>query len=356
MGVIKILELDSSKGWGGQEKRTARLVNRLGEGFKVYWGVNPDSELYRRRKEIAGEFIPVKLEKSYNLGTILKLVSLVKSAHIDIISTHSGKDGWIGTIVGKLAGVKVVRTRHLFHPIRSPLSYNLADRVVAVSRKVAQRLVEGGVKKEKVKVIYTGIDTDRFRPRPTRFREEIGVGSDEVLVGIVSVLRSAKRHEDLIRAVAPLPVKLVIVGDGPKRGELERLVAELGIGDKVIFTGERGDVEKVYPALDIAVLPSRSEALGTMLLEAQACEVPVIGSRVGGIPEAVLEGETGLLFEPGNIEELRKKIEELAQDRERRKEMGHKGRQWVIAHFSVDKMVEATKLLYRDLLKGRDGK
>jgi len=350
MGVIKILELDSSKGWGGQEQRTVRLVNRLGPKFKIYWGVNPDSQLYQRRHEIEGEFIPVKLEKSYQIGTIIKLVSLVKSAHIDIISTHSGKDGWIGAIVGKLTGIKVVRTRHLFYPIRNPLSYNLSDRVIAVSKQVARRLIERGVKKEKVQVIYTGIDTDRFRQRPTRLRERWGISPDEVVVGIVAVLRGSKRHEDLIRAVAPLPVRLVIVGEGPKRKELEQLVQELGIGNRVIFAGDYPNPEKVYPALDIGVLPSNSEALGTMLLEAQSAEIPVIGSRVGGIPEAIQEGKSGFLFEPGNVEELREKISLLANNPNLRQEMGRAGRRWVTTHFSVDKMVKATQLLYREVV------
>lgn len=350
---MKILELESSKGWGGQEKRTARLVNNLPDEFQIFWGVAPDSQLYHRRKEIRGKFFPVEIRKSYDLKAIWKLANIIRREGIDIISTHSGKDGWVGAILGKLTGTKVVRTRHLLLPIRSPRSFNWSSRVVGVSQGVIETLKRGGVDPKKLHLIYTGIDTEKFRPNPSarvQFRREIGVKEGEVLIGIVAVLREAKRHQDLIKAVAPLQrVKLVIVGDGPQRHNLEKLITQMGLGEKVKLVGARDDVEKIYPALDIFALPSRHEALGTALLEAQSSGVPVVGSRVGGIPEAIAEGETGLLFTPLNLEELREKLKILIDNPHLRKKMGTAGRHRIISHFSITSMTTQTTHLYHQL-------
>lgn len=340
-------------GWGGQEQRSVRLVNNLPEEFQVYWGVSRESEIFRRRHQIRGHFFPVEIRKSYDLKAIFKLARFVQREGIDLISTHSGKDGWVGAVVGRLTGTKVVRTRHLVLPIRSPVSYNWSNRVVAVSRQVAEKLKRGGVRPEKIEVIYTGIETDRFKPDSQareEFRRQWGVAPNQVVVGIVAVLREAKRHRDLIEAVAPLRnLKLVIAGEGPQRRNLERLVQEIGIGNRVLFLGEVKGVEKLYPAFDIFALPSRHEALGTSLLEAQSCQLPVVATKVGGIPEAVLNRETGFLVEPLNPGALREKLKILSENRQLRLQLGERGREWVLKNFSVEEMVRRTLSLYQTL-------
>ncbi|MEO1941776.1 MAG: glycosyltransferase [Campylobacterales bacterium] len=350
---MKILELEASLGWGGQEQRSVRLVNNLPQEVKIYWGVSQESEIFRRRYQIRGHFFPVEIRKSYDLKAIFRLARFVQREGIDLISTHSGKDGWVGAVVGKLTGTKVVRTRHLVLPIRSPVSYNWSNRVVAVSRQVAEELKRGGVKPEKIEVIYTGIETDRFKP-DRQAREELrrrwGVAPNQVVVGIVAVLREAKRHRDLIEAVAPLrDVKLVIAGEGPQRRNLERLVEEIGIGKRVLFLGEVKRVEKLYPAFDIFALPSWHEALGTSLLEAQSCQLPVVATAVGGIPEAVLDRKTGFLVEPLNPTALREKLKILVKNPNLRTQFGEKGREWVLKNFSIEQMVHRTLSLYNTL-------
>ena len=159
---MKILELESSKGWGGQEKRTVRLNSYL--DYEIFWGVEEDSELFKRQQEIKGKFFSVKLNKIYNILTIFKLAFFVRKNFIDLIVTHSGKDAWIGNFVSILTGVPVIRVRHLIMPIKSPKSYNLSTKVVCVSKQVKEYLKSKGVKEEKLEVIYTGIDTNKFTP------------------------------------------------------------------------------------------------------------------------------------------------------------------------------------------------
>jgi len=350
--MIKILEMESSKGWGGQEKRTVRLTSNLSKTeYKVFWAVEESSTLYKKRDEINGEFYTYKLDKIYNLKTIFSLVKLVKDKKIDIISTHSGKDAWIGNIVGLLSGVKVVRVRHLIVPIKSPKSYNMATKVVTVSEQVRKELENSGVKKEKLQTIYTGIDTNKFSDNlEYNLKDELDIDEDTKLIGVVAVLRRAKRHKELIETVLRLDlnVKLIIVGDGPQMKNLQNLVDENNAHEKIVLLGHRNDVDKLLPNFDLFVLASEHEALGTSLLEAQSCGVPVIASNVGGIPEALDDGNTGLLFD--NFEILEKQLKELLSDKKRLQIMKNKCRKFIIKKFSVEKMMEDTKKLYKELV------
>jgi len=348
---MRILELESSKGWGGQEKRTVRLNNNLGNDFKIFWAVEKDSELYKKRKEINGEFYTFKLNKIYNIFTIFSLVKFVKKHNIDIISTHSGKDAWIGNIVSKLTNIPVIRVRHLLTPVKSPKSYNLATKVVCVSQQVKEYLKSIGVKEDKLEVIYTGIDTDKFIPREKILKKEWNIKENEIVVGIVAVLRKAKRHIDLIKAIKDIEnAKLVIVGSGPQEKNIKNYIIENNLENKVIMLGHREDINLILPNFDIFVLPSNMEALGTAILEAESCGVPVIGSRVGGIPECIKENYTGLLFETQNVEELREKLKELIENSEKRKKFSKNARKFIIDNFSTQKMVEKTINLYKRII------
>jgi len=343
---VNILEIEYSKGWGGQEKRTIRLVNNLDEKYKVFFVAQPDSEIVNHKDEINAKIIPLKMKQIYNPLTIAKLVKIVKENNIDIISTHSGKDGWLGAIVGKLTNTPVIRTRHLLTPINSPKSYNLSTITVAVSKNVEEYLKSVGVKN--TTTIYTGIDTNLYKPNNLKkLRREFNIGDDVFLVGIVAVLRAAKRHKDLIEAIAPLDgVKLAIIGDGPQRKNITELIKSKNLQDKVIMVGKRDDVNEILPDLDLFVLPSSQEALGTSILEASSCSVPVIGSKVGGIPECVNENHNGLLFEPMNVEDLREKIVRMRDDKNLYSRFKQNARDFIKRNFSVEKMVSDTQELY----------
>lgn len=351
--MIKILETESSLGWGGQENRTARLINHLDSTrFRVYVATPKDSELYKRRQEIRAEFFPVEMRKSYSLKAIWQLYKIIKKERIDIVSTHSGKDAWLGVIAARLAGVKAIRTRHLQTPISSPLSYNLHDKVVCVSDFVKEDLAKRGVQKGRLCTIHTGVDVSKYAPhREGILRRELGLREEEILVGIVAVLRGAKGHKLLLEAFAKLSspmARLVIIGDGPQRENIALIVEQLNLQERVVMLGHREDVAKIMPDLDIFVLPSSMEALGTAILEASACGVAVLGSNVGGIPECVREN--GQLFEAGDSDSLVKNLQALINDTSKRKERGAKGRVLVEEEFSVEAMVRKTEGLYREII------
>jgi len=351
---MRILEIEYSKGWGGQEKRTQRLINYLDKKYEVFFVAQPDSSIIKYKKDINAKIIPVKMGVIYNPFTILKLVLIVKKYNIDIISTHSGKDGWLGAIVGKITSIPVVRTRHLLTKINSPKSYNLSTITVAVSKAVEEYLKSKGVKN--TTTIYTGIDTQLYKPNKfNKLRKEYNLSEKTFIIGIVAVLRAAKRHKDLIEAVSKIDkdIKLIIVGDGPQKDNLKNVIKNNNLENKIIMVGKRDDIPEILSDFDLFVLPSNEEALGTSLLEASSCGVPVIGSRVGGIPECVNEDKNGLLFEAENIEDLRKKILFLIDNKEKYQFYKQNARQFIIDNFSVQKMVEDTEKLYDRLGENR---
>ncbi len=349
--MINILEMESSKGWGGQEKRTVRLVNHLDKSkYRVFWAVEYDSNLLKKQHKINAKFFPVKLSRIYNLRTIFILCRFVRNNDIRIISTHSGKDSWIGNIVGIITNTKVVRVRHLILPIKKPTSYNLATKVITVSKQVKSYLRSKGVKKDKLINIYTGIDTDKFIDQQVYdLRKELNLDKDIKLVGVVAVLRGAKRHKELIETFLQLKdvdARLIIVGDGPQMQNLVQLVKSIN-SKNIILLGHREDVDRLLPNFDIFCLPSRHEALGTSLLEAQSCGVPVIASNVGGIPEALIDKETGYLFDDFNV--LQKQLTELLNNDSKLNYLKGNTRKFIVDNFSVDRMVEDTQILYDDL-------
>ena len=355
MKKINILEMEISKGWGGQEKRTVRLINNLDKTkFEVFYVAQPDSTIVKKQKDIQATVIPLQMRQSYDIKAIYNLCKIVKKHNIDIISTHSGKDAWLGSIVGKITNTKVVRVRHLQTPINSTTSYNLSTKVVTVSKQVQKYLLEKGVKKEKLQTIYTGVDTDKFVPKEEKIlKKELNLEEDTILVGIVAVLRGAKRHKDLIEAISQIDanVKLVIIGSGPQEENIKKIISEKNLKNRVIMLGHKENIHNLLPSLDIFVLPSNMEALGTSILEASSCGIPCIGSRVGGIPECIIDNETGFLFENQNVKELKDRLEKLIKDKELRTKFGKNARELIVNNFSVKTMIKQTEDLYKELVK-----
>ena len=345
--MLNILELESSLGFGGQEHRTQRVINGLDKSkFKVCYGLNPGSKSLE--KQIECEFVEFNLKKSFNILEILKICKFVKKNKIKIISTHSGKDGIIGAIVSKITGAKVVRTRHLQTPIRSPFSYNINDKIVAVSNAVKTQLISQGVQESLIETIYTGVDTDKFTPHFKKdIRDQLGLPTNSIIVGIVAVLRAAKNHKILFEAFNELNLSntfLVVVGDGPQYENLQNIKTS-----NILMLGNRADVSDFLGSFDLFVLPSKMEALGTALLEAQSCAVPCIGSDVGGIGEAIKDNETGLLFENDNKDSLKNALKTLIEDANLRAKFSANARDFIVENFSIQTMVRQTEKMYETL-------
>lgn len=235
------------------------------------------------------------------------------------------------------------------------------DRVVAVGEAVRQALIRNeGIAPGRVEVIYNGIPLERFDLRLSAseraaVRTEIGLNSDDLVLIQVARLDYLKDHATAIRTLERLvssrgDARLVLVGEGPERQTIEKLVGDRGLEAHVKFLGLRTDVPRLLAAADIAVLSSISEGIPLTLIEAMAAGLPVVSTRVGGVPEVVDDGQTGLLSPAGDDDSLAQNVLRVANSSELHTQMGRQGRDRAEAMFSEHRMHAAYLRLYSEML------
>lgn len=327
---------------------------------------------------IAPEVIPEMVGDS-SVGfrdavALWKLVRIIRRFRPDIIDTHTAKAGLLGRVAGALTGVPVrVHTfhGHVLHGYYSPAKNwvfrrveralaRLTTRIIAVSEQVRQDLVRYGVAPlEKIAVVHLGLDLSEFlesRHHRGEFKAELGLPADTLLVGIVGRIFAIKNHALFVDAAALVArevpeARFVVVGDGMLRDETEARARRLGIADRMIFTGWRRDMPVVCADLAILAVSSDNEGTPMSAIEAMASSVPVVVTRVGGLPDLVREGETGVLVPPGDAAALAAAITSLLEDPARRERMGRAACAEVAARFDVRRMVQETHDLYEACLR-----
>ncbi len=271
----------------------------------------------------------------FSLPKVWSLYKFLRKEGFDVIHAHLTASNILGVVLGRLAGVGRIFThdhsgdeylhkcpwlaRHLLYPLER-MVLSRSDTVFAVSEAIRGFNIDGKkIPAEKVVTIPNWIDTSRFSSPERfgrRFREELGIPSDALVIGSVGRLSEQKGYRHLlaaapdIRRACPRAV-LVVAGEGESRNELEALAERLGVADMTFFPGFVREVESVYPSFDLFVLPSLYEPFGLVVLEAMVSGVPVVATRVGGVPEIIIDRETGLLVEPGDPHGLARAVIEL---------------------------------------------
>lgn len=360
---LRILHTESSKGWGGQENRTLNELLTLREmGHEPLVACQPGARLGTRAEEMGIPVIDIPMRGALDLPGLWALRELMRRQRVDVVNTHSGRDTQLAGMAAKTLGSgrpRVVRTRHLALPISSHFGYvTLPDHVVTVSEYVASYLASAGVPAGCITTVYTGIDLSRYTAdaeAAAGLRAELGLPESVPLIGTVAILRRKKGHAELLDAVPRVLTKFpdahfVFAGDGPQQENLERRIAELNLQGHVHLLGLRRDVVNILKALDLFVLPTHQEALGTAFMEAAAMGVPAIGTRVDGVPEVLADGETGLLVPVNDSNAIADAINALLADPERRRRMGEAAQKRVQRMFSRNVMVEGMVALYRKLV------
>ena len=372
--MIPVLYLIEHLRQGGSERYVAELVRSSREtGVEAHVGCFSEGGIFY--DEIRNAGIPLRaypLKSLYHpdaIRTIRSLSSYIRRHRIRIVHTFQPNANVLGTFVGRLAGAKVVISRRNlgdFGGLGSPrlawfqkrISNRLAHRVLANSRAVRDAAIRGeGFPPDKVVLIYNGLDIERFRPvsDTAPFRRSLGLPETGFVFGIASGFRPVKGVDVVVRAFARVRTfcpdsHLVIAGDGPGRENLEDLVRELHLSDRVVFLGVRPDMEKVYPAFDAFVLASHSEGFSNAILEAMGLGLPVIASRVGGNTEMVEDGVRGYLVPPGDPETLSDRLGRLYADPVLSRSMGKEARAWVERTNAREVIVRQFAELYRRVL------
>ena len=365
---LRVVQMTDVIGRGGAEKALVDLALRLNRTrYDVQVCATRSAGNYQPLLDGAG--VPTHIldrRSRADLGKLGGLAAWLRRERIDILHTHLfGSNTW-GRLLGRLAGVPILIAHEHWSSKTSTevtvdrLLARLSDRILvpsAWSRELVHQ--SDGVPLGQISVVYNGVDTGEFAPRHDgpAVRAALGIPSDAPLIGYVGRLAVNKGgQDDLLRAVAALRgdlpgVHLLIIGDGALRPSLTALAAELGLSDVVHFTGVRADVAWLLGAADVFALPSRFEALPIAVLEAMALARPVVATRVGGVPEAVLAEQTGLLVPPGAVEALRAALARVLGDPALAARLGAAGRDRLLAHFTLDQMVRRVEQIYEALAR-----
>jgi glycosyltransferase involved in cell wall biosynthesis len=366
-----ILHTEWSQGLGGQEMRTVQeSLEFMKRGYRMLIACQPGSRI---RKEAEGKGIPVialRMRAAIDPLAVANCIRAIKRNGVDLVHTHSSTDSWCCSIAAKLAGVPVIRSRHVTTPISTNffsyfLFMRLADRVITSGETIRRQMMEdNGYDPRKIISIPAGVDEKRFSPEINGdyVRKDLNIGKEDYLLGIVSVLRSWKGHVYLLEAFRDLRekiphLKLVIVGSGPQERNIRKYIEGNGLVGKVIMTGHREDVPQILKNLDLFILPSYSdEATPQVIPQAMAMGIPVISTFAGGIGEVVKDKETGKLVPPRDAPALSEAIFWAYQNGEETRKMAQKAREFALKDFTLTRTIDKIESVYRELLDGHDVK
>ncbi len=365
---INILQIVEGFGWGGAEKKLLELIKCMNHKLfnTVVCSLGLSDHISKEFQNSNIKIVTIGRRSRFDLGVIRKVARLMKEEKIDIVMTTLFYADIIGAFAGKIAGVKAIFS---WETISAPewlikrrlLPYRFAvhyiDRVIAVSNSTARFLIEKrGVPSDKVTVIPYGVDMKKYNTgKNERFRCELGIRDDEIVIGVVGRLHPQKGHVYLIRSAQNIlseckNIRFVFAGDGDLREELERMIKANGMDKYFIFLGYREDIPDVLKAFDIFVLPSLYEGLPNVILEAMATGKPVVATDVDGSKEAVLDGVTGYLVPKRDTGKLSEKLIELIKDMERARMMGLEGRRRVERYFSLDNQIDSFERLFKSII------
>lgn len=373
----KVLLLVTLSDWGGGAQHVVYMVSsHLRQAYDITVACAPGGLLIERLRseEIRVVEIP-ELVRLINplcdLCVLLKLYRWIRREHFDVVHTHSTKAGFLGRLAARLAGVPVVLfTAHgwaftegraywkcwLLAKIEH-LVARFTTKIVCVSRYDQELALKFGVADpKKLVVVHNGIDPQRFvQANGSMVKEELGLEAIPV-VTCVGRFAYQKDHLTLLKTFQKLSnCKLILVGDGPLRPRVEAFVLRNRLQGQVIIAGERQDIPQILAASDIFVLSSRWEGLPLTIIEAMMAGLPVVATRVGGVPELVEHGRTGLLVSAGNITMLAEALRQLLRDKALRQEMGKAGRKRALERFSLNRMLQETTNVYQEVIGPRPG-
>jgi glycosyltransferase involved in cell wall biosynthesis len=358
--VNTVLHTESSLGLGGQEIRTLTEARWMVErGWRVIVAGQPGGRFYERAQRDGLEAVVVPMRSAWDARAVHALQRLIARERVGVVHTHSSIDGWLGGMAARLARVPVVRTRHVSIPIRrgwNPVYTWLADRVITSGEAIRRMVIGAGVPPDRVLAIPAGVNLDEFPfRRPAADAAEITAP----VIGSVAMFRGSKGHAHLIEAFRTIHAErptatLVLVGDGIRRTWVEGLAQQAGLGSAVVFTGFRADVPSLLAGMHCFVLAStRTEGVPQSLLQAFATGVPVVASDVGGIPEVVVDGETGVLVKSGSAAELARGIEVVLSAPEAAARRALAARRLIQERFAHDEAIGRLLAVYGELMAHR---
>ena len=370
-GSLRVLHLVSSGGLYGAEQvvlnlaRARHVVAYVGALHNTH---SPNVDMIDEARRRGLKTVLFDSRGRVDLRTVFQISRFLKTERIDILHTHGYKSDIVGCLAATVAQTRWVATNHVWHPLTAKLRLyvsldafllRFARRVVAVSSEIRQDLISTKVAPAKIRVIDNGIDVDRFRrPQPTdTLKSSLRIGKRDTVVTIVGRLSPEKGHKAFLEAARRVSsnrdhVKFLIVGDGALLADLRTEAARLKLQERVVFTGFRTDMPEIYAITDVLVNASSIEGLPMTILEAMASRVPVIATRIGGVPDIIRDQETGLLFDAGDVDALTTRMESLVDDAAERLRLAAAALEFVTMNHSFQRMCDAYWKVYCEMMDG----
>ena len=373
---LTILLADAHSRGGGQVRYVTVLAKHLKAlGHRPIIGCRENSVLVDRAAEagcdVANRF---QFLGGARLASWWKDIAamrrLIREEQPDVIHVSGSQDHWVSALANRTLGqpVAIARTRHNTYHVHDGLSNRILNRrwtdyqIVLGEIMRARLAAQKAFVPEHMGVVRNGVDAELFQPDPEArqsARAEFGYEDHHVVVGIAARLVKAKGHEFLIRALGQLrddvpQLRLLALGEGGLREDLERLAAECGVADRVLFTGFRDDMPRCIQAMDIATLPSIECDLSSFVVkEKMAAGKPLVVSDHGGLPEDVDDGVEGFVVPAGTVEPLADALRALANDPAKREAMGQAGRERALQRYTMERYVRETVEAYREAMRIR---
>ena len=382
---IKVAHIIARMITGGADENTLFTVQGLDKDrYKVdlIMGEEFDESVFDRVKNNNFNIIQIKglkwkLNFLYDPIVLIKLIKMMRKNHYDIVHTHTTKAGILGRIAARIAGVPVIvhglhgSTFEAFDSgllnwllfLFERLTGRFTDAYISVSGVLSEKYIERGIgKKENYHTVYSGMELEVFYGARGKIdcrkkQKELGIDSGDFVIGNVARLETRKGHKFLIDAFKKVikerkgcPLKLLIIGEGNKRENLESYVKEANLEKKVIFTGYRKDVEELMAIMDIFVLTSLREGLPRVLVQAAAVGMPLIAFNVDGVPEIIRDNHNGFLVRARDVGQLANRIEKYIDKKELVLLHGQKGREFIKDKWFIEDMVDKIDKIYQSLI------
>ncbi len=368
----RILYLITSSGTGGAENLFKEIIRRLDrQRFDpLFCSLRPVGST---ADEIAQAGVPVfslAMSETPNAAEMIrgwsKLRVIYRDHSVDLVQTSLYRANVLAVLASGMSHSmpKVVTSQHSLSPLSGKLSvlmtrhaHRFSDRVVAVSNAVRRYMIESEqIPSEQIVVIPNGVDTRRFQTSDsTATRKSLGLADEELVIGAAGRLTRVKGFDVLIEAVRQLRsqgtrARLLIAGEGPERQHLQELIDRSGLRDQARLLGLREDLATLYSVFDIFVLSSRREGSPSVVLEAMAAECPVVASSVGGVPEIIEDGLSGILVPSDDAGSLADALATLAHAESKRQHLAANGRARVQKEFDLDRITVRYEELYSEVL------
>lgn len=372
---INVMLLNAPITIGGAEKVVLMLLTYLNrEQFRIKIG---SFVSYKRPNNIFVKEITKQdrepeilwMHKTFDFRNIRQLRDVLTREKIQVLHTHGYRSDIIGYLATRKMNIPIVTTAHGWTPINNKLRLyewldrrflRYFDRIICVSDKIQNDLLDNGIPPDKLIRLNNAVDVSQYSRissnGKSHFCDTWKIPPDSFLIGTVSRLTPEKGHKYLVEAFAKIipqfpQVRLVLVGDGPEQGKLERQTRENGISDKVIFCGFQQAIEQYYSAFDLVVLPSIMEGMPISLLEAIAYGKPIIATAVGGIPDLIIDQHSGLLVPPQNIDALSQSLLWAMQHSEAMQIMQQRARQLVSEKYGIANWIKKMERIYLNLIE-----